>query len=194
MSKAGKTGLGIPPLHKKVKVASTSKDESTSTAVKPDLSAYLARSKDVFNEKRAGGLVVKARRTAEELDRRRGIEAGSAEGGWRWREHVDDVGEAEMDKLQRKERLRKSFLRDDYDEDVARGQAERNSRQSKGKGAETLEYASGLSSVVVDDLSDEEKGDVAETEIVDQAERDAWFSQDVRSSFRLQRARRSGGN
>lgn len=176
----GKTGLGIPPLHKKVRVATTPAESSTSaTTVKPDLSAYLARSKDVFNEKRAGGLVVKARRTAEELDRRNGIEASSSKGGWRWQENADDVGEVEQAKVWRKERLRKSFLRDDYEDDAEEVRQTSRSVQGKGKGVETLDYASGLSGVVVDDVSDEEKA-LVEAEPVDQAEREAWFSQDVR--------------
>ena len=159
-------------------------ESGSSSTPKPDLSAYLARSKDVFNEKRAGGLVVKARRTAEELDRRREIDADSVEGGWRWRGTVDDVGDQEKARLERRERLRKSFLRDDYADVQEELQTARESSKGKGRAGETLDYATGLSTVVVDDINPDEILLEEETEVVDEAEREAWSSQDVRTSLR----------
>lgn len=180
------TGIGIPPLHKKAKTIDPKLQKNATATLKMDLSTYIARSKDGVNDKKVSGQLKSARRTAAELDRRNDIDVDSIKGGWRWKEHPDDIGVREREMINRKERVRKAGIRSGYhDEDDS---AEPTRPHGKGKSTDTLEYASGLSAFVVEEQASDEENEAkkavvpspCELEVdVDSIEFDAWFSPEV---------------
>lgn len=107
------------------------------------------------------------RRTCEELDRRSGIEDSVL-----WKAPED------AEKLARRERVRRAYLRGDADPDADLGvdvEGERREEDERRR-VGALGYANGLSQVVVDEDEDDE----GEKKSADQMQEEAdWLAQDV---------------